>query len=136
MVNRDSTGNPARPLLSLSLIFLVALRPALPFPPPVLYRFFLQLPSHSVARWDGPIGNAVGDRLACLGGGLASGLAAVGLVVEVSEEDDKGDGVANQGPVHPVWELAVDVEGESGVANGDVELDLINGTRNVCLPHR
>lgn len=51
-------------------------------------------------------------------------MAAVGLVVEVAEEDDEGDGVADEGVVHPVGEVAVDVEGQGCVADGDVELNL------------
>lgn len=58
-------------------------------------------------------------------GGIAPGLlAAVGLVVEVAKEDDEGDGVAYEGVVHPVGEVAVDVQGQGRVTDGDVELDL------------
>lgn len=71
---------------------------------------------------------AVGDGLARLrrGGGVAACglLAAVRLVVKVAEQDDEGDGVADEGVVHPVGEVAVDVERQGGVADGDVELDL------------
>lgn len=51
--------------------------------------------------------------------------APVGVVVEVGEEDDEGDGVANQGPLHPAGERAAGVEGVAGVADGHVELDLL-----------
>lgn len=53
-------------------------------------------------------------------------LAPVRVVVEVSEEDDEGDGVADQGPLHPVGERAARVEGVAGVADGHVELDLMD----------
>lgn len=71
---------------------------------------------------------AVGDGLARLrrGGGVAACgvLAAVCLVVEVAKQDDEGDGVADEGVVHPVGEVAVDVQRQGSVADGDVELDL------------
>lgn len=63
--------------------------------------------------------------------GLASLLrggrfASVSVVVEVGEEDDEGDGVADQGPLHPGGEWTAGVEGVAGVADGHVELDLLN----------
>lgn len=48
------------------------------------------------------------------------------MVVEVGEEDDKGDGVANQSPLHPAGEWTAGVEGVAGVADGYVELDLVS----------
>lgn len=89
----------------------------------------LLFPPHrhcSVGGLAEPVEGPVGEGLAPFGGGgVAPGLlAAVGLVVEVAEEDDEGDGVADEGVVHPVGEVAVDVEGQGRVADGDMELDL------------
>lgn len=50
--------------------------------------------------------------------------------VEVGEEDDEGDGVANQSPVHPLGEIAVDVEGMDGVDYGKTELQLYRERKN------
>lgn len=63
--------------------------------------------------------------------GLASLLrrgrfAPVCVVVEVGEEDDEGDGVANQSPLHPGGEWTACVEGVSSMADGYVELNLLN----------
>lgn len=58
------------------------------------------------------------------GRGLAAGLPTVRLVIEIAEEDDEGEGVSNQTPVHPLRERAVRVQRQSRVANGDVKLDL------------
>lgn len=70
----------------------------------------------------------VGYRAAAVGRGLPSlqpgGFAPVSVVVEVGEKDDEGDGVADQGPLHPGGERAARVEGVAGVADGHVELDL------------
>lgn len=46
------------------------------------------------------------------------------MVVKVGEEDDEGDGVTNQSPLHPGRERAATVERVAGVANGHMELDL------------
>lgn len=46
------------------------------------------------------------------------------MIVEVGEEDDEGDRVANQSPLHPSRERAATVERVAGMANGHVELDL------------
>lgn len=46
------------------------------------------------------------------------------MVVKVGEEDDEGDGVANQSPLHPGGEWAAAVERVAGMANGHMELDL------------
>lgn len=72
-------------------------------------------------------GGAVRDGLASLlrGGRFAS----VSVVVEVGEEDDEGDGVADQSPLHPGGERAAGVEGVAGVADGHVELDLLNAQK-------
>lgn len=65
---------------------------------------------------------AVGDGFASfLGRGRFS---PVSVVVKVGEEDDEGDGVTNQSPLHPSREWAATVERVAGVANGDMELDL------------
>lgn len=50
--------------------------------------------------------------------------ASVSVVVEVSEEDNEGDSVADQSPLHPAGERAASVEGVAGMANGHMELDL------------
>lgn len=52
--------------------------------------------------------------------------ASVRVVVEVGEEDDEGDGVANQSPLHPAGERTAGVEGVASMADGHVELDLFN----------
>lgn len=72
---------------------------------------------------------AVGDRL----GSLVCRFASVCVVVEVSKEDDEGHCVANQSPLHPVWEWASCVEWVSCMANGDVKLDHLNNGK-VFLP--
>lgn len=66
---------------------------------------------------------AVCDGLASLMWGR---FASVSVVVEVGEEDDEGDSVANQSPLHPEGERAACVEGVAGVPDGHVELDLLN----------
>lgn len=48
------------------------------------------------------------------------------MVVEVGEEDDERDSIADQSPLHPAREWAARVEGITGVADGYVKLDLIN----------
>lgn len=65
---------------------------------------------------------AVGDGLAALL--LWGGFASVSVVVEIGEEDDESDGVANQSPLHPGGERTAGVEGVSSVADGYMELDL------------
>lgn len=75
----------------------------------------------------GAIGDAVHGRF----GRLEAWLAAVCLVVEIGKQDDECNGVANQSPLHPGREWAARVERMSGVANGDVELDL-NTSKSVC----
>lgn len=110
---------------------LIPLGSSFPLPPAGALLGLLLFAPHqrrSVGCLAESVEGAVGDGLACLGGGggITPGLlAAVGLVVEVAEEDDEGDGVADEGVVHPVGEVAVDVEGQGRVANGDVELDLV-----------
>lgn len=65
---------------------------------------------------------AVGDELAPL---VRRGrFPPVSVVVKVGEEDDEGDGIANQGPLHPGREWTAAVEGVAGVADGYMELDL------------
>lgn len=55
------------------------------------------------------------------------------MVVEVSEKDDEGDRVADEGVVHPVGEVAVDIEGQGCVADGEVELNLRQEDRDkIC----
>lgn len=46
------------------------------------------------------------------------------MVVEIGEEDDESDGIADQSPLHPGGEWTSGVEGVSSVANGYMELDL------------
>lgn len=46
------------------------------------------------------------------------------MVVEIGEEDDESDGVANQSPLHPGGEWTAGVEGVPSVADGYMELDL------------
>lgn len=58
---------------------------------------------------------------------------AIGLVVEVSKQDDEGYGITNQCPVHPVGEGAVDVEREGCMANRHVELDLTERKTRGCF---
>lgn len=67
-------------------------------------------------------GGAIGDGLASLlrGGRFAS----VRVVVEVGEEDDEGDSITDQSPLHPGREWAACVEGVASVADGHMELDL------------
>lgn len=119
---------------------LIPFSPSFPLSPPRVLLGFLVFATHrrrSVGVLAESVENAVGDGLARFGGGgVTPGLlAAVRLVVEVAEEDDEGDGVADEGVVHPVREVAVDVEGQGRVADGDVELDL-RGTTEVksCSP--
>lgn len=67
---------------------------------------------------------AVCDGLASL---LCGGrFASVSVVVEVGEEDDEGDSIANQSPLHPGREWTACVEGVASMADGHVELDLLN----------
>ena len=51
-------------------------------------------------------------------------LADVGVDVEVCEEDDERYGIAYQAVVHPLGEVAVNVEGMAGVDDGQSELQL------------
>lgn len=52
--------------------------------------------------------------------------ASVRVVVEVGKEDDEGDSIADQSPLHPAGEGAASVEGITSVADGYMELDLFN----------
>lgn len=67
-------------------------------------------------------GGAIGNGLASLLRGRR--FASVSMVVEVGEEDDEGDSVADQSPLHPGREWATCVEGVAGVADSNMELDL------------
>lgn len=60
------------------------------------------------------------------------GFASVSVVVEVGKENDEGDGIANQSPLHPVRERTACVEGLGSMADGHVELDLLI-TQNSCI---
>ena len=51
--------------------------------------------------------------------------------VEVGEEDDERDGVTNQCPVHPLGEVAVNVEGVDTMDDRKTELQLYEGGRVV-----
>lgn len=65
---------------------------------------------------------AIGDSFTSL---LGRGrFSPVSVVVKVGKEDDEGDGVTNQSPLHPGREWASTVERVAGVANGHMELDL------------
>lgn len=79
----------------------------------------------------------VSDHRGAVCDGLASFLrgrfASISVVVEVSEEDDEGDSVADQSPLHPAGERTASVEGVAGVADGHVELDHLNNGE-VFLP--
>lgn len=48
------------------------------------------------------------------------------MIVEVGEEDDEGDSIANQSPLHPAGKWAASVERITGVADGYMKLDLLN----------
>lgn len=54
------------------------------------------------------------------------GFASVSVVVEVGKEDDEGDSVANQSPLHPLRERTACVEGLGSVTDCHMELDLLN----------
>lgn len=81
---------------------------------------------------------AVRYRRGAIGDGFASLLrggrfAPVSVVVEVGEEDDEGDGVTDQSPLHPGREWAACVEGVASVANGHMELDLEKHAHNSVI---
>lgn len=46
------------------------------------------------------------------------------MVVEVGKEDDEGDSVANQSPLHPLGERTACVEGLGSMTDCHMELDL------------
>lgn len=48
------------------------------------------------------------------------------MVVEVGKEDDEGDSVANQSPLHPLRERTACVEGLGSVTDCHMELNLLN----------
>lgn len=106
-------------------ISLVTLCPALSLPPPIFcsHRLFHHLATHSITDCHS-IRSSIRQCLAWLGRTFTTWLAPICLVVEVSKEDNEGEGVTNQTPVHPFGEGAVSVERKSSVANSDVELDL------------
>lgn len=103
-----------------------AFRSALPLSPPALShcRLLVHLGSVSITRRQGSIRGSVMKGFAGFGRSLAAGLPTVRLVIEIAEEDDEGEGVSNQTPVHPLRERAVRVQRQSRVANGDMKLDL------------
>ena len=89
----------------------------------------LLLSFHSIDGCGGPIGQS----LPSLGGvpGMLlppslppPSLLYVGLDVEVGEETDEGEGVANQSVVHPLGEVAVNVERVDSVDYCKTELKL------------
>lgn len=137
-INLDPKERPYLTSTSLAPLPLISFSSSFPLSPPrVLLGLLLFAPCHhcSIGGLAEPVKGPVRKSLACFGGGGGGGvtsglLAAVGLVVEVAEEDDEGDGIADEGVVHPVGEVAVDVEGQGCVANGDVELDLRHKERN------
>lgn len=53
------------------------------------------------------------------------------MVVEVGKEDDEGDSVANQSPLHPLRERTARVEGLGSMTDCHMELDLLN-TQHSC----
>lgn len=59
-------------------------------------------------------------------------LLDVGMNVEVSEEDDKGSGVAKQGIMHPLWEVAVNVKGMTAMDERSCKLRL-GGRRKITV---
>lgn len=67
------------------------------------------------------------DFVLLVGGG---GLASISVVVEVGKEDDEGDGVADESPLHPLRERTACVEGLCSVADCHMELNLLN-TQNI-----
>ena len=60
-------------------------------------------------------------------------LLDVGLDVEVGEETYEGEGVANQGVVHPLGEVTVDVERVDSVDYRKTELKLGRYEKCVCV---
>lgn len=111
------------PFINLSA--LVTLCPALPLSPPIFcyHRLLHHLATHSITDCHS-IRSAIRQCLAWLGQTFTTWLATICLVIEVSKEDDEGEGITNQTPVHPFREGAVSVERKSSVTNGDMELDL------------
>lgn len=107
---------------------LVTLCPALPLPPPSFcyHRLLHHLATHSITDCHS-IRSSIRQCLAWLGQTFTTWLATICLVVEVPKEDNEGDGITNQTPVHPFREGAVSVEGKSSVTNSDMELDLRKG---------
>ena len=49
---------------------------------------------------------------------------AVGMNVEVSEENNEGRGIRDEGVMHPLGEVAVDVQGVHTVQSGSTKLQL------------
>ena len=56
---------------------------------------------------------------------LTSPLLDVSVDIEVGEEDDEGSGIAYKCEVHPLWEVAVDVERVERMDDGQTELQLL-----------
>lgn len=130
-INLEPKARPYLTFTSLLPLLLISFSSSFPLSPPgVFLGFLLFAPYHhcSVGGLAEPVEGPIREGLARFGGGgsgVTSGLlAAVGLVVEVAEEDDEGDGVADEGVVHPVREVTVDIERQGRVADGDVELYL------------
>lgn len=112
-------------------VFLIPFSTSFPLSPPRVLLGLLLFAAHqrrSTGCFAGPVQGAIRESPACFGGRggfTARGLlAAVGLVVEIAKQDDESDGIADEGVVHPVGEVAVDVERQSRVPDGDVELNL------------
>lgn len=123
----------------LTYLPLISFSSSFPLSPPRALLGLVLFASHhhsSIGGLTESIQGSVGKGLAGFGRGrITFGLlAAVGLVVEVAEEDDEGDGIADKGVVHPVGEVTVDIEGQCSVANGHMELNLRQKVRTkACL---
>lgn len=65
-------------------------------------------------------GDTVGGAL----GWFGTWPETIGLIVEVAEKYDEGDGIGNECPLHPGWERAARVQRVSRVTDSDMELDL------------
>lgn len=104
---------------------LVTLCPALSLPPSIFCynRLLHHLATHSITDCHS-ISSSIRQCLARLGQTLTTWLATISLVVEVPKEDNKGEGITNQTPVHPFREGAVGVQRKSCVTNSDMELNL------------
>lgn len=109
----------------VALSTLVTLCPALPLSPAIFcyHRLLHHLATYSITD-NHSIRSTIGQCFAWFGQAFTTWLATICLVVEVPKEDNEGEGITNQTPVHPFREGAVSVEWKSSVTNSDMELDL------------